>query len=166
MKKSKHMRDSEKKSYKKIIVFLISIIIIFLFVLCKDSIFIKNIDTNPKEDIIEKEEPVSIDEDITLENEKLVLKSNYEENKKRQIIYSFKENKLNEVKILETYTNEESYTNEKEKYSKRADIEIIKIDDEQFQIHYKKLNLGSDEGLSYEQIYQKYMGIIGAYEVI
>ena len=76
------------------------------------------------------------------------------------------ENKLNEVRISEKYTNKESYTNEKERYSKRADIEIIEIDDSKLELHCKKLNLGSDEGLSYEQVYQKYMGIIGAYEVI
>ena len=33
-------------------------------------------------------------------------------------------------------------------------------------IYYKKSKLKDDEGLSYEQIYKKYMGIIGAYEVL
>ena len=37
---------------------------------------------------------------------------------------------------------------------------------EKLEIHYKKLRLGSDEGLSYEEIYNKYMGIIGAYEIV
>lgn len=164
MKKSKHMKENEK-NYKKIIILLMIIIIAFLVILCKDRILVKETDKDQKENIILDQKNI-IKEDSTIENQKLVLKSNYEENKERKIIYIFKENKLNEVRISEKYTNEESYTNEKEKYSKRADIEILEIDDKQLEFYYKKLNLGSDEGLSYEQVYQKYMGIIGAYEVI
>lgn len=164
MKKSKHMKENEK-NYKKIIILLMIIIIAFLVILCKDRILVKETDKDQKENIILDQKNI-IKEDSTIENQKLVLKSNYEENKERKIIYIFKENKLNEVRISEKYTNKESYTNEKERYSKRADIEIIEIDDSKLELHCKKLNLGSDEGLSYEQVYQKYMGIIGAYEVI
>lgn len=165
MKKSKHMKENGK-NYKKVIILLMIIIIAFLVILCKDRILVKETDKDQKENIILDQKNIITEEDTTIENQKLVLKSNYEENKERKIIYIFKENKLNEVRISEKYTNEESYTNEKERYSKRADIEIIEIDDSQLELHCKKLNLGSDEGLSYEQVYQKYMGIIGAYEVI
>ena len=165
MKKSKHMKEN-RKNYKKVIILLMIIIIAFLVILCKDRILVKETDKDQKENIILEQKNIITEEDTTIENQKLVLKSNYEENKERKIIYIFKENKLNEVRISEKYTNKESYTNEKEIYSKRADIEIIEIDDSQLELHCKKLNLGSDEGLSYEQVYQKYMGIIGAYEVI
>lgn len=165
MKKSKHMKENGK-NYKKVIILLIIIIVAFLVILCKDRILVKETDKEQKENIILDQENIITEEDTTIENQKLVLKSNYEESKERKIIYIFKENKLNEVRISEKYTNKESYTNEKERYSKRADIEIIEIDDSKLELHCKKLNLGSDEGLSYEQVYQKYMGIIGAYEVI
>ena len=108
------------KNYKKVIILLIIIIVAFLVILCKDRILVKETDKEQKENIILDQENIITEEDTTIENQKLVLKSNYEESKERKIIYIFKENKLNEVRISEKYTNKESYTNEKERYSKRA----------------------------------------------
>ena len=160
-KKSKHMKE-EKNSYKIIIAFVLIAIIILL-----GLIWYKNKGTINYENVGKEEKRRSIsEENINKENEKLVLKSNYEENREKKITYFFKENILDEVCILEKYLDEEKYINEKNKASRRADIELIKTDDEQLEIHYQKLRFGSDEGLSYDEIYSKYMGIIGAYEII
>lgn len=170
MAQPKHMKNKEKKVYKKVILFFIIFIVVFLLVFYKDRGLIKytNTDTNveKKDDIFENEEKLIIKDEYSVENEKLVLKSNYEENKEKKIIYIFEQNVLSEVKVLEKYPIKEYYDTEKNKYAKRLDIELIQTDDEQMIIYYKKTKLESDEGLSYEQIYKKYMGIIGAYEVI
>lgn len=168
MKKSKHMKE-EKSGYRIVILLMIITIIVLVLILCKNTRLINYINADDKygrEGIIEKKENTNIENEYATKNEKLVLKSNYEENRERKITYFFKENILDEINILEKYADEETYIKERDKASKRADIELIKIDDEQLEIYYKKLKLGSDEGLLYEQIYNKYMGIIGAYEII
>ena len=46
------------------------------------------------------------------------------------------------------------------------DIEIISIDEKNFNIEYEKKDFGTDKDLSYNEIYNKYMKIVGAYEKI
>lgn len=70
------------------------------------------------------------------------------------------------MRALEKYTIKEYYDTEKEKYDKRTDVELIQTDDKQMIIYYRKTKLDDDEGLTYQEIYKKYMGIIGAYEVM
>ena len=160
MKKSKHMKE-EKNGYKTVFLFIIITIIVLTLILCK------NIDHEcERKSIAEETEKINEQNRYNTQNEKLVLKSNYEENREKKITYIFKENILDCINILEKYADEEIYIKERDRASKRADIELIKIDDEQLEIYYKKLRLGSDEGLSHEEIYNKYMGIIGAYEII
>ena len=133
----------------------------------KNTENISNIDDeNESKSIGEEAEIINKENQDDIKIEKLVLKSNYEENLEKKVTYIFRENILDEVNIFEKYIDEEIYIKERDKASKRADIQLIKIADEQLEIHYKKLKLGSDEGLSYEEIYNKYIGIIGAYEII
>ena len=160
----------EKNGYKIVFLFIIITIIVFGLILCKNTSltnYIKNIgNKRERESIAEETENTNIEDEYAMKIEKLVLKSNYEEKREKLITYFFKENVLDEINIFEKYTDEETYIKERDKASKRADIELIKIDDEQLEIYYKKLRFGSDEGLSHEEIYNKYMGIIGAYEII
>ena len=76
MKKSKHMKENGK-NYKKVIILLIIIIVAFLVILCKDRILVKETDKEQKENIILDQENIITEEDTTIENQKLVLKSNY-----------------------------------------------------------------------------------------
>lgn len=155
----KHLKNKEKRINIKKIIFLIVILLFLIFGLWKNRITIKRAFSKINDE-------VKIEDETTIENERLVLKSKYEKNKEREIIYIFKENVLNEINIIEKYTSREDYDKEKEGYSKNKNIELIKNDDEKMMIYYKKSKLKDDEGLSYEQIYKKYMGIIGAYEVL
>ncbi len=159
----KHLKNKEKRINIKKIIFLIVILLFFILGLWKNRITIKE---RIKQDFSKTNEEVKIEDETTKENERLVLKSKYEKNKEREIIYTFKDNVLNEINIIEKYTSREDYDKEKEGYSKNKNIELIKNDDEKMMIYYKKSKLKDDEGLSYEQIYKKYMGIIGAYEVL
>lgn len=155
----KHLKNKEKRINIKKIIFLIVILLFLIFGLWKNRITIKRAFSKINDE-------VKIEDETTVENERLVLKSKYEKNKERKIIYTFKENVLNEINIIEKYTSREEYDKEKEGYSKNKNIELIKNNDEKMMIYYKKSKLKDDEGLSYEQIYKKYMGIIGAYEVL
>ena len=155
----KHLKNKEKRINIKKIIFLIVILLFLIFGLWKNRITIKRAFSKINDE-------VKIEDETTVENERLLLKSKYEKNKERKIIYTFKENVLNEINIIEKYTSREEYDKEKEGYSKNKNIELIKNNDEKMMIYYKKSKLKDDEGLSYEQIYKKYMGIIGAYEVL
>ncbi len=155
----KHLKNKEKRINIKKIIFLIVILLFLILGLWKNRITIKRAFSKINDE-------VKIEDETTVENERLVLKSKYEKNKERKIIYTFKENVLNEINIIEKYTSREEYDKEKEGYSKNKNIELIKNNDEKMMIYYKKSKLKDDEGLSYEQIYKKYMGIIGAYEVL
>lgn len=155
----KHLKNKEKRINIKKIIFLIVILLFLILGLWKNRITIKR-------DFSKINDEVKIEDETTIENERLVLKSKYEKNKEREIIYIFKENVLNEINIIEKYTSREDYDKEKDGYSKNKNVELIKNDDEKMMIYYKKSKLKDEEGLSYEQIYKKYMGIIGAYEVL
>ncbi len=155
----KHLKNKEKRINIKKIIFLIVILLFLILGLWKNRITIKQAFSKINDE-------VKIEDETTVENERLVLKSKYEKNKEREIIYIFKENVLNEINIIEKYTSREDYDKEKDGYSKNKNVELIKNDDEKMMIYYKKSKLKDDEGLSYEQIYKKYMGIIGAYEVL
>lgn len=153
----KHTRKKNNKNFKLIFLLLLMIAVILL-------IGDKNFKQIPEknDDIIFSE----IDNHKTIEKEKLVLQSNYEENRVKKIIYIFKENILNEVIVFEKYNDMNEYSMKKENYYNRTDINVTEINDKDLYIYYKKLELRSDEGLSYDEIYSKYMGIIGAYQII
>ena len=157
----KHAKKEKKSKSKFLIIFIILIILVLLALLIK----LEWGKHNKLEDDINIELS-NINNQTTIENEKLVLKSNYEENREKRIIYNFKNDKVDKITVYEKYENKDLYENQKESYNGRTDIRVNKIDDENLQICYEKIDFRTDEGLSYEEIYKKYIGIIGAYEVL
>lgn len=101
----------------------------------------------------------------TIEGEKLVLKSNSDYNK--IIEYIFDNDKLKTVKIYEQFEKEDKYKEKKDAYNLANDINVIKTDDKDLLIEIEKKDLGTDEGLSYEQLYDKYIvRLIDIYTVV
>ena len=81
--------------------------------------------------------------------------------------YTFKENKLNTVKIYEQFANIEDFEKEKKKYQDNENIIILKADEKEKSIEIEKKDFGSDKDLSYEELCDKYLvQIIGAYDKI
>lgn len=156
--KGKHSKKEQKTKFIKLI-YLILIFLFLVFAIGCNFFFVeregKEINSN-----------LDVSNQITVENEKLVLKSNFEQNREKKIIYTFKNDILSEVRVLEIYVSEDEYDNQKEATNKKTGIEIIEANNNERMIYYRKLNFGTDEGLSYQEIYNKYMGIIGAYEII
>ena len=147
----------QKGINKKVLLVLVLIIIIglgsFFVYKYKDSIFkssgnVKTYTIKPK----------------TIEGEKLVLKSNSGDS--RYIEFFFENNKLEKLKIYEQFEDEAKYEERKEEYSSYDIYKITKKNDKKFILEVEKTDLEEDEGLSYEEIYDKYVNkIVGAYEV-
>ena len=116
-------------------------------------------------DIIEKNNSFENETSKTIEGEKLVIKSNSDYNK--VIEYTFKNNVVSQVAIYEQFEEKEKFEKTKATYDLIDDIEVINVNDKQLSIKIEKKDFGSDTGMSYEQIHDKYLvQIIGAYEII
>lgn len=155
----------KKKNDKKVLYICIFIIIIALMI-CFGIILDRNniIKTN-KQNKISSQIPDYTIQSKTIEGEKLVIKSNSDYNK--YIEYIFEENVLSKVNIYQQFENEELYKTKKNKYQQQENINLIKFDDNRFVLEIGKTNFGTDEGLTYEQVYDKYVvQIIGSYEVV
>lgn len=152
----KHSIKKEKKNFNKkrllIILVLIILIVAGVFIIQNTNLFKSKNNTlagNLK----------------TVEGEKLVLKSNSDYNK--IIEYIFDNDKLKTVKIYEQFEKEDKYKEKKDAYNLANDINVIKTDDKDLLIEIEKKDLGTDEGLSYEQLYDKYIvRLIDIYTVI
>lgn len=155
----KHSEEKEKKKInfkKELLSLLIVIILVFgiNLILSNKEIFIEQ----PKEFI-------SIKNSKTIEGQTLVIKSNSEYN--RIIEYTFENNILKTVKIYEQFEEKEQYDAKKENYEIADDIEIINLNEQEIAIEIEKKDFGTDTGMTYEQIYDKYLvQIIGAYQII
>lgn len=158
VKSEKTKKENSSRLSKTIIVIIlltiVSIIGVYIF-LSKSKI---------TENTIKEDYNIVDFQEKSVEGEKLVLKSVYENNK--IIEYIFNNNKLTKIKIYERYMDIEKFNDAKESYSNREDIEIISIDEKNFAIEYEKKDFGTDKDLSYNEIYNKYMKIVGAYEKI
>ncbi len=149
----------ERKIINKKVLLIIALIILiilacFLAFKNKDSIFKSN----------NAEKTYTI-KNKTLEGDKLVLKSNSD--KGRYIEFYFEDDKLSKLKIYEQFEDKDKYEEKKEQYSAFDIYKIIKKNDKQLILEVEKTDLEDDEGLSYEEIYNKYVNkIIGAYSVI
>ena len=152
----------EKKTYKLIYFIIILILIIVFFLI--DKIF--PISTVNENLINRNLTQLEVNNEKTIEKEKLILKSNYEENREKKIIYIFTNNIISEQRIYEKYNDSEHYIKQKSELENIEKNEIIDINDDSLEIYYKRLDLGDEEGFTYEEIYNKYMGIIGAYEIV
>lgn len=153
----KHSIEKEKKkiNLKKelIAIFIIIILIIGINFLLSHR------------DIVEKNNSFESETSKTIEGKKLVIKSNSDYNK--VIEYTFENNVVKQVVIYEQFEEKEKFEQTKTTYELIDTVEIIDIDKEKLTIQIEKKDFGSDTGMSYEQIYDKYLvQIIGAYEII
>lgn len=153
----KHSEVKEKKKInlkKEIIAIFVIIVLIFgiNFILSHRN-------------IQEEQEDTSIKSSKTIKGEKLIIKSKSEYN--RIVEYTFENNILKTVKIYEQFETKETFETKKKNYEKVDNIIVINADEQELSIEIEKKDFGSDEGKTYEEIYDKYLvQIIGAYEVI
>ena len=153
----KHSLEKEKKH---IVIPIVILTIITLMVLTFVFKFIKF----HKDEVIQKVD-TSISEDMTIEGEKLIIKSNSEYN--RIVEYSFENNILKSVKMYEQFEEKKKFDAKKKTYELVNNVAIISVNEEELSIEIEKKDFGSDTGMSYEQIYDKYLvQIIGAYTVL
>lgn len=115
--------------------------------------------------IVEEQNNDEVKAAKTITGEKLVMKSNTEYNKIVEFI--FENNILKTKKIYEQFELKEQFDEKMSSYEKMDNIEFIKVDEQEKSIEIENKNLGSDEGKSYEEIYDKYLvQIIGAYQIV
>ena len=153
-------KHSEEKQEKKINLKkeLIAILVIITLVCVVNFILsYKNVKEHQKDSGIKTSK--------TIEGEKLVIKSMSEYN--RIIEYNFENNVLKTVKMYEQLEDKDKFEEKKNNYEKVDNIEIINTNEKELSIEIEKKDFGSDTGMSYEQIYDKYLvQIIGAYQMI
>ena len=153
----KHSLDKEKKkiNLKKELIALFLIIVLVLginFILSYRKIYTEQQDT-------------SIKKSKTIEEQKLVIKSNIDYNK--IIEYTFENNIVKTVKIYEQFEQKELFEEKRKDYEAIKNIEIVKVDEQELSIEIEKKDFGSDTGKTYEEVYDKYLvQIIGVYEII
>ena len=153
----KHSVEKGKKKInlkKELIAILIIIVLVFgiNFLLSHRNIQKEQKDSNLK---VSK----------TIENQKLVIKSNSDYNK--IIEYTFENNIVKTVKMYEQFEGKEKFEEKRRDYESLKNIEIINVNEQELSIEIEKKDFGSDTGKTYEQIYDKYLvQIIGAYEII
>ncbi len=165
----KHSKQVKKRKVKLNIRYLVIIIIIAILIVTgiyiyrnKDSI--KNIifKENNKPNNTSKLSD-SIINDVSIENECLVIKSLTDYNK--IIEYKFENNNLKTVIIYEQFEEKQQYENKKKNYEEQENIVIKEANEQNLSIEIEKRDFGSDKDLTYEQIQDKYLvQIIGAYE--
>lgn len=165
----KHSKQVRKRKVKLNIRYLLVIIIIAILIATgiyiyrnKDSIkniiFKENNKTNNTSKLSD-----SIINDVSIENECLVIKSLTDYNK--IIEYKFENNNLKTVIIYEQFEENQQYENKKKNYEEQENIVIKEANEQNLSIEIEKRDFGSDKDLTYEQIQDKYLvQIIGAYE--
>lgn len=152
----KHSEEKKKINKKMIIVIMILCVIILAVIV---GFLVKN------KNWFNSKSNTSIENVKTIENERLVLKNNSDYNK--IIEFDFEDNKVKTIKIYEQFEENEKYEEKKNTYKIAQDINLIEANDKKLAIEIERKNLGSDEGLSYEQVYDKYINqLIDIYTVI
>ena len=153
-------KHSEEKQEKKINLKkeLIAVLVIILLVFGINLVL-------SHRNVEEQQKNTGIKTSKTIEGEKLVIKSTSEYN--RIIEYNFENNVLKTVKMYEQFEDKDKFEEKKNNYEKVDNIEIINTNEKELSIEIEKKDFGSDTGMSYEQIYDKYLvQIIGAYQII
>lgn len=113
----------------------------------------------------EEKKDNDINNSKTIEGERLVIKSNFDYNK--VVEFMFENNIVKTIKIYEQYETKEEYEEKKAGYELLENIQILDTNDNELSIEIEKKDFGSDTGLSYEEIYNKYIvQIIGGYSII
>lgn len=153
---------SEEKTKKKIDLKKELVALLLIIVLVFGINFALSYIKSQKED---SAKTAGIETSKTIANQKLVMKNNSEYN--RIIEYTFENNIVKTIKIYEQFENKEDYESKKETYKLMQNVNIVKTDDETLSIEIEKKELGSDEGLTYEEIYERYINkLIDIYTVI
>ena len=169
---AKHFKEDKSKKNTKLFVLTVFVMVIILALLLSTknikNIKVKNNDTN-NTNKIKNGEPETVKDvkfyEKTIKGEKLVLKNKNDYNK--VTIFEFDNGQIKQIYIYEVFENNEKYEEAKEKYQKSKIFELIKLDDNTLLIEVKRINVGDDIDLSYEEIYDKYLvKIIGAYEIV
>lgn len=135
----------EKINLKMLIIIAICIIVITLiglavYILKNPNIFESNISTENLK---------------TIENEKLVLKSNSDYNKIIEFI--FEDNKVKTLRIYEQFEEMQEYEEARDAYNASENFEVIKTDDQKLWIEIERKELGEEKDMSYDQVYDKYL---------
>lgn len=135
----------EKINLKMLIIIAICIIVIALIGL---AVYILK---NPN--ILESN--ISTENLKTIENEKLVLKSNSDYNKIIEFI--FEDNKVKTLRIYEQFEEMQEYEEARDAYKASENFEVIKTDDQKLWIEIERKELGEEKDMSYDQVYDKYL---------
>lgn len=135
----------EKINLKMLIIIAICIIVIALIGL---AVYILK---NPN--ILESN--ISTENLKTIENEKLVLKSNSDYNKIIEFI--FEDNKVKTLRIYEQFEEMQEYEEARDAYNASENFEVIKTDDPKLWIEIERKELGEEKDMSYDQVYDKYL---------
>lgn len=153
----KHSLEKEKKiiNLKKELIAVSIIVILFLGINFMLS----------HRNIQEEQKYANINTSMTIEDQRLVIKSNSDYNK--IIEYTFENNILKTVKMYEQFEEKEKFEQKRKTYDIVENVEIINANEQELSIEIEKKDFGSDTGKTYEEIYDKYLvQIIGAYEII
>ena len=153
----KHSIEKEKKknNLKKELIAVSIIVILFLGINFMLS----------HRNIQEEQKYANINTSKTIEDQRLVIKSNSDYNK--IIEYTFENNILKTVKMYEQFEEKEKFEQKRKTYDIVENVEIINANEQELSIEIEKKDFGSDTGKTYEEIYYKYLvQIIGAYEII
>jgi uncharacterized protein YoxC len=135
----------EKINLKMLIIIAICIIVIALIGL---AVYILK---NPN--ILESN--ISTENLKTIENEKLVLKSNSDYNKIIEFI--FEDNNVKTLRIYEQFEEMQEYEEARDAYNASENFEVIKTDDQKLWIEIERKELGEEKDMSYDQVYDKYL---------
>lgn len=135
----------EKINLKMLIIIAICIIVITLIGL---AVYILK---NPN--ILESN--ISTENLKTIENEKLVLKSNSDYNKIIEFI--FEDNKVKTLRIYEQFEEMQEYEEARDAYNASENFEVIKTDAPKLWIEIERKELGEEKDMSYDQVYDKYL---------
>lgn len=157
---AKNKKENKSKLIKSIVIAVVVTIVILIIgiLLCQNNVkwpFNQNL----------KQINNTIKDNTTIEKESLVLKSKSAYNK--IIEYKFENDILKSVTIYEQFEEKEQFEAEKKNYEIQDDIIVKNINEQELSIEIEKKDFGTDTGLSYDEIYDKYLvQIIGAYEKI
>lgn len=157
----KHSKEKEKNkiNIKKWILAILIIIIVVFFI----KLVLSNINLHIEEQ--QEIENTSIITSKTIEEEILVIKSRSDYN--RIVEFSFENNILKTVKMYEQFEDKERFLEKKQNYDIADNILIINMNEQELSIETERKDLGSDIGMSYNQIYNKYLvEMIGIYEIL
>lgn len=147
--------EGKKKINKKVLIIILCVIILAVIA----GLLIQN------KNWFNAKSNTSIENIKTIENERLVLKNNSDYNK--IIEFDFEDNKVKTIKIYEQFEEKEKYEEKKNTYKIAQDINLIEANDKNLSIEIERKDLGADEGLLYEQVYDKYINqLIDIYTVI